>query len=426
MPRLTSLLERVMYKRPITPIIVKTPRIEEIRAEILQLLPLELKDVLKRLFPRVTVAAETALATLNVIPEFNMISFPASTLIIEELAQDRRIEKIYLDRMMTLHETVPGAGRYYDRVTKKVFTSTMWTKKIIGVDKANASGYTGRGISIAVIDTGGTPLHVMTPHLELYSTMRGLYSDRNGHGEHVASTVGGKFAIDPRLRVECEGMAPEARLISIKCLGYVIGFGKESDILEALSLAYRLEVDVVNMSLGTEEVPPSPEEDPYSEVITKLTGEGIMVVVSAGNSGSGSGSINVPGACEDAITVGAWDELEGRVADFSSRGPVWGMIKPDIIAPGIEIHSGITGLLDIQGDKKKQKFSYLSGTSMSAPHVSGLLACAKQMFNEAGVPLNTEVVKSIFEEYGEPKDNERGWGLANWRMFEQYISEHFK
>jgi len=424
MPRLTSLLERVLYKRPITPIIVKTPRIEDVRAEILQILPLELKDVLKRLFPRVTVAAETALATLNVIPEFNMISFPASTLIIEELAQDRRIEKIYLDRMMTLHQTVPGAGRYYDRMTKKVFTSTMWTKKIIGVDKANASGYTGRGVSVAIIDTGGTPLHVQTTHLELYSTMRGLYSDKNGHGEHVASIAGGKFAIDPILRVECEGMAPEARLISIKSLGYVIGTGKESDILEALNLAYRLRADVVNMSLGTEEVPPSPEEDPQCEVITKLTREGMMIVVSAGNSGPGSGSINDPGACEDAITVGAWDELEGGVASFSSRGPVWSLMKPDIVSPGVNVHSGIIGLLDVQGDKKKQEFSYLSGSSMSAPHVSGLLACAKQMFNEAGVPLNTEVAKSIFEEYGEAKDNERGWGLANWGMFEQYISEH--
>jgi len=423
MPRLTALLERAMYKRPVTPVIVKTTRIEDVRAEILQVLPLELKDVFKRLFPRITAAAETALATLKVLPDFNMISFPASTLIIEELAQDRRVEKVYLDRMMTPHETVPGAGRYYDRMTKKVFTSTLWTKRIIGVDKANASGYTGKGTSIAIIDTGGTPLHPQTTRLEIHTTMRGLYTDRNGHGEHVASIAGGKRAMDPILRVECEGMAPDARLISIKSLGYVIGSGKESDVLEALQIAYRLRADVVNMSLGTEEVPPTPDEDPHNEVITKLTEEGIMVVVSAGNSGHEAGTINSPGACEDAITVGAWDELEGVVASFSSRGPVWGLVKPDVIGPGVNVDSGIIGLLDVQGDKKKQQFSYLSGTSMSAPHVSGLLSCAKQMFNEAGVRLDTGVAKSIFEEYGERKDNERGWGLVNFDWFVDFLKK---
>jgi len=423
MPRLTALLERAMYKRPVTPVIVKTTRMEDVRAEVLQILPVELKDVFKSFFPRATAAAESALAALKVLPDFSMISFPASTLIIEELAQDRRVDKVYLDRMMTPHETVPGAGRYYDRMTKKVFTSTLWTKKIIGVDRANAHGYTGKGTSIVIIDTGGTPFHPQTVHLEIHSTMRGLYTDRNGHGEHVASTAAGKRAMDPILRVECEGMAPDARLISIKSLGYVIGSGKESDVLEALQIAYRLRADVVNMSLGTEEVPPTPDEDPHNEVITKLTEEGIMVVVSAGNSGHEAGTINSPGACEDAITVGAWDELEGVVASFSSRGPVWGLVKPDVIGPGVNVDSGIIGLLDVQGDKKKQQFSYLSGTSMSAPHVSGLLSCAKQMFNEAGVRLDTGVAKSIFEEYGERKDNERGWGLVNFDWFANFLKK---
>jgi subtilisin family serine protease len=419
------MLERMLYQRSIHPTIVKTQKLNDIWEEVAPLQPAMLKDFLKQLFPRVTGAAETALATPKIIRTFNMISFPASPLIIEELAQDRRVEKIFLDRMMYTTSKVPDAGVYEDPTTQKKFTTTYWTRRMLGLEEANVKGWTGKGIIASVIDTGAG-VHEQLPHIEHRSTMTGMYTDGSGHGTHVASILGGKPAEDRAFRVWVSGMALDARLISIKSLGYVIGYGKESDILEAMELSAKIGADIVNLSLGSTQVTEKPEDDPQVEAIKKLTEEyKILVCCAAGNSGPEPGTINSPGVAPDAITVGAWDEINGGVASFSSRGPTkWGDVKPDFVAPGVRVDSGCVNLLDLQGDKKPQRYSYLCGTSISTPHLSGLLACARQLFRTRGVILTSEMVKDIGEKLGEEKNNETGWGLLTWNMIEEYFNEY--
>lgn len=357
------------------------------------------------------------------IASFRMVSFAASQLIIEELAQNSLVNKIYLDRSFTANQTLPAAARYVDSLTGKAYTSTKWTRQLVGADRANQAGFTGKNVAVGIIDTGGTKLHRQTSHMQTYTAMPGLYTDGNGHGEHVASIACGKSARDPALNVDCEGMAPDSTLYSIKALGLILGLGRDSDVLKAFEIASSLKCDIVNLSLGSTNVPEVASDDPLESVITQLTNNGMMIIVSAGNGGPKPGTVTSPGSCKDAITVGAWDEFKGAIAAFSSRGPALGETKPDIIAPGINVDSALTGILDVQSDKRPQRFGYLSGTSMAAPHVTGLLACARQTFKERGLSLTTALAKEVFASSGVTKDNDQGWGLINWSLFENYLKK---
>lgn len=240
----------------------------------------------------------------------------------------------------------------------------------------------------------------------------------------------GRRWFDRSLNVEVEGMAPDCRQISIKSLGFVVGVGFESDIIEALQLALERKADVVNMSLGSEEVPPFPEEDPQIVAINKLINAGILVAVANGNSGPDPGTVGTPACAPSVLSVGAYDPLTGLIADFSSRGPVtWTdgttEIKPDVVAPGVNIYTGCLGLLDPVGDGITNRHASLSGTSMATPHVAGLLACAKQYYRSLGVELTTDLVKTICATYGAPtKSNDYGYGAINWDFFKRYAQEY--
>lgn len=415
MNRITSILQKNLYKKPLTPIMIKTTQTENLATELKDYLPTEIM----RILPRINM--ETVFASIRKIPKFNLIALPASLNIINELADDRRVEKLYYDREMLLNQNQAGI---YDTLTRLVFTTTSWTRKLIGLEKAKADGYTGQGTKIAILDTGGTKFHPQTRNLIKYTTIRGIYTDRNGHGQHVATIAGGTKAMDPILHVEVEGMAPAAQLISIKTLGFVIGIGRESNTLEGLNKTLELQPDIVNMSLGTNQLYKSDETDPLEEAITILSKSGILTVCAAGNAGPKPSTVTSPGDSPNTITVGAWDELQNAVAPFSSRGPgKQNTIKPDIVAPGVRIHSGITGILDVQSDFRKQHYGYLDGTSMACPHVSGLLSCAKQLFKEYGAILNNNIAMNIFETNGTPKNNNTGHGLIQWNWFETWAKK---
>ncbi|MFB7497632.1 S8 family serine peptidase [Streptomyces sp. NPDC056161] len=242
----------------------------------------------------------------------------------------------------------------------------------IGTSAAWDSGLTGKGVTVAVLDSGVDPDH---PDLKDRVTTSKSFvegedvADRNGHGTHVTSTVGGTGAASDGRE---KGVAPGAALAVGKVLDDQ-GSGSESQIIAGMEWAARdVRARIVSMSLGSTE--PSDGTDPMAQALDALSKEtGTLFVVAAGNTGTPS-SIGSPGAADAALTVGAVDSAD-QAAYFTSAGPRYGdnALKPDISAPGVDILAARSGLADGSG-----YYTSMSGTSMAVPHVTGVAALLAQ------------------------------------------------
>jgi subtilisin family serine protease len=242
----------------------------------------------------------------------------------------------------------------------------------IGAPAAWQAGYTGSGVTVAVLDTGVDAAHPdLAGRVAQQRDFTGAADagDTYGHGTHVASTVAGSGAASSgRYR----GVAPEATLVSGKVCESE--FCAESAMLAGLEwAAAEAGADVVNVSIGG---PDGPEIDPLEEAVNVLTARhGTLFVVAAGNEGA---SVSSPGSADSALTVGAVDRSD-RIATFSARGPRVGdeAIKPDVTAPGVDIVAARaegTGAGVPAGDA----YTSMSGTSMATPHVAGAAALLAQ------------------------------------------------
>ncbi|MFN2197141.1 MAG: S8 family serine peptidase, partial [Anaerolineales bacterium] len=241
---------------------------------------------------------------------------------------------------------------------------------------SNQVTVTGQGVRVAVVDTGIDYTHPdlggcfgpgckVVGGYDLYNLDNDPRDD-NGHGTHCAGIV----AADGSLK----GVAPGASLYAYKVLS-AAGTGSVSVIIAGIEQAADPDqdpttndsVDIISMSLG---VPGTPD-DPWSLAVDAAVQQGIIVAVSAGNSGPDYASMEAPGLARGSIAVGAVDKSD-MIAAFSSRGPVPGyeeLLKPDLLAPGVDI---VSTYLD-------GTYASSSGTSMAAPHVAGAAALIKQM-----------------------------------------------
>ncbi len=246
----------------------------------------------------------------------------------------------------------------------------------IGAPAAWSAGLTGKGVKVAVLDTGIDTTH---PDLrggkvvaEANFSEADSTTDHYGHGTHVASIVAGTGA---RSGGDRKGVAFEASLLNGKVLDD-FGFGSESGIIAGMEWAARQRARVVNMSLGGW---PTDGSDPMSQAVTRLTNQyRTLFVVAAGNSGPGDQTVETPGVATAALTVGAVD-AQDQLADFSSRGPRYGdyAMKPDITAPGVDIVAARAAGTAL-GEPVGQWYTSVSGTSMATPHVAGAAAIMAQ------------------------------------------------
>lgn len=224
----------------------------------------------------------------------------------------------------------------------------------------------GKGIKVAVLDTGCD-----INHPDLKDRIIGgwnftdddrsnpdIFTDYNGHGTHVAGTVA---ATENNAGVI--GVAPEAGLLIVKVLNKA-GSGKYEWIIKGIRYAIEQNADIISMSLG------GPADVPeLHQAIQAAVEKGILVVCAAGNEGDGDDSTNefaYPGCYNEVISVGAIN-LERDTSDFTNSHN-----QIDVVAPGEAILSTY-----LNG-----KYAKLSGTSMSAPHVSGALALIKTFTNQ--------------------------------------------
>ncbi|RSN01278.1 serine protease [Streptomyces sp. WAC 01325] len=239
----------------------------------------------------------------------------------------------------------------------------------IGAPAMWETGTTGKGVDIAVLDTG-----VDAEHPDLTDRIAAAHSfvpgkatatDGNGHGTHVASTVAGTGAASDGKE---KGVAPDARLH----IGKVMdddGTGAMSWIVEGMEWAARDQhARVVNMSLSTQVA--TDGTDPLSVAVDSLSAEtGALFTAASGNGGPLS-AVGAPGSATEALTVGAVDK-EDSLAEFSTGGPRIGdaAIKPELTAPGVDVLAARARTVGGEG-----YYMTASGTSMATPHVTGAAA----------------------------------------------------
>ncbi|UUU38938.1 S8 family peptidase [Streptomyces sp. NBC_00162] len=278
-----------------------------------------------------------------------------------------------------MRATASGIGKVWlDGVRRASLDRSV---KQIGADQAWEAGYDGKGVKIAVLDTG-----VDKTHDDLRTQVVGEKNfsaspdtaDRVGHGTHVASIAAGTGA---KSGGRYKGVAPGATVISGKVLNDN-GYGDDSGIIAGMEWAASEGADVINLSLGS---PDSPGVDPMEATVDRLSAEkGILFAIAAGNAGEGGDStVGSPGSADAALTVGAVDK-DDKLAPFSSIGPRTGdgTVKPDVTAPGVAIAAAAAAgsAIDIRPGTPHPAPGYLQidGTSMATPHVAGAAAILKQ------------------------------------------------
>jgi serine protease AprX len=312
----------------------------------------------------------------------------------------------------------------------------LWDRNLatpsVGVPEVlSVYGATGAGVGVAVIDSGAYYHDDLWDQIsewaEFYEDRKGYPAirtnsfsyDTYGHGTHVAGILAGSGKVLPQFR----GIAPGARLVVLKVLGSD-GTAPLSRVLRALDWlrlhAAEHNVRVLNLSLG-HPVYESYASDPLCVAVNALVSSGITVVASAGNYGrlpDGTpvyGSIVSPGHSPYVITVGAMNPMgtpergDDIMATFSSKGPTLfdGLVKPDVVAPGVYTMSLLAPATYFDSNfpelrvnsqtygvpRGKDDYYILSGTSMSAPVVSGIVA----LMLEKNPALTPNLVKAILQ-----------------------------
>jgi serine protease AprX len=243
----------------------------------------------------------------------------------------------------------------------------------------------GAGITVAVVDTGIASVGDLTGRVSHISVVPGAPGDGFGHGTFIAGLIAGSGASSAG---RYAGIAPAAKLLDVR-VASATGDTSLSSVLAGLqAVSDRHDVDpsvrVLNLSLS-EDSPVPPSLDPLSQALETLWGDGITVVVAAGNDGPSSGSVTAPGNDPVVLTVGADDEgatasrWDDSVPAFSSRGVAFGsQSKPDLVAPGVSLVSlrDPASVVDNGNPTARVGDSYFkgTGTSMAAAVTSGAVA----------------------------------------------------
>jgi serine protease AprX len=291
--------------------------------------------------------------------------------------------------------------------TQTPMASVAWT---VGADAVWAKGITGKGVGVALIDTGVAPVSGLTsgnvvngPDLSFESQDAKLrYVDGYGHGTHLAGIIAGQNSI---AQDGFSGIAPGVRLTSVKT-GVSNGATDVSQAIAAIDWVVEHRNDdpknpirVINLAYGTDGTQDY-RVDPLAFAVENAWRKGIVVVVAAGNDGVGARLSN-PAYDPYVITVGAADTMntvgvaDDRVASFSSRGTA---ARPvDIVAPGRSITSlrAPSSLIDLDHPTARTGTRFLrgSGTSQASAVVSGAVALMLQ----ARPSLTPDHVKNLLK-----------------------------
>jgi subtilisin family serine protease len=296
---------------------------------------------------------------------------------------------------------------------------------LVGMDEVRGEGWTGAGITVALIDTGIDSSHPdlagrvvdeacfcgtgCCPGGGIQELGAGSALDDHGHGTHVAGIVASQGGSSPL------GGAPGVELVAVKVLDDNLGFCCMSDVVDALAwiATSHPEVDVVNLSLGASALYPG-DCDALNTVlglqVDALRAAGTLVVAASGNDGSAAG-MRAPACIASAISVGAvWDADVGAQSQYCS--------EPTTAADQIACYSNASGTTDLLAPGGVIASAWpggashmQSGTSEAAPIVTACVAALRQ----AAPSASPDALEAVLEQTGAPRFDARN-GLTYPRV----------
>ncbi len=325
-------------------------------------------------------------------------------------------------KLNSIYSVARSENVVYISSTPKVCTMVNVAKKIIGIDDT----ITSAKFAVAIIDTGLYP-HVdflldrnnRISFIDQIASKNNIYDD-NGHGTMVASLLTGSGIVSGK---KYSGVDKNNDIVIIKALDQN-GETNALNILRAMQWIYdnasEYNIKVVCMSFGSNVLE---RNDPMIAGVDALWDKGIVVVTACGNSGPTPETIKSPSASKKVISVGAMDDMrvgdnynEDRfsVADFSSRGPILGYYKPDLIVSGVEVMAasnfGITGKF----------YDRFSGTSVATPIVAGVVCRLLKKY-----PMHTpDQIKNILINNCRPITGDRNSEGYGWLDLHTLLQTH--
>lgn len=374
----------------------------------------------------------------------NLIWVRGDSDLVQTLALRADVAHLYANPQVRLEEPVPAEAP----LAPNQPTGIEWNIQKVGAPAVWAHGYTGQGVVIGGQDTGYDWTHpalkakyrgwngtsadhnynwfdVITSTLSTCGANSPVPCDDGYHGTHTMGIMVGDDGLGNQI-----GMAPGARWIGCRNMNKGVGtpasytacfqwFIAPTD-LSGQNERPDLAPDVINNSWSC---PTSEGCDANSlkTIVENVRAAGIVTVQSAGNSGASCGTVDEPAGIYDAsFTVGATDSGD-FIAGLSSRGPsvINGvkLLKPDISAPGVSVRSSLPANI------YNPPYGLATGTSMSAPHVAGLVALLisaqpalagqvdqiEQIIKQSAVPLTTDQTCNGIPGTQVP-NNTFGWG----------------
>lgn len=334
------------------------------------------------------------------------------------------VDRITLNNKINLIEPIEEKNRsiIYSPDSKNI----EWGVKSIHADKVwEEFGIEGEGVTVGIIDTGvNYNLPAIKSAYKGYDEATGnidksFYKDfidgldapvadsKNSHGTHVAGIICGREGEN----LNQIGVAPKVKFISARALD-----DKGGDIANLMAAAeWMLEQapDIINNSWGG-----TSDDDIWFKDIAKAWKDaGIIAVFASGNRNPGEekpgyGSIANPANLLDVLSVGAVD-IDRKIGDFSKKGPsafdeTKSIIKPELVAPGVQVRS-----IDAMGN-----YVSWNGTSMAAPHVTGVLALMKSLKPDIGVEEAVDILKNTAlplkdKEFDKTPNMAYGYGMVD-------------
>ncbi|MED4080322.1 S8 family serine peptidase [Halalkalibacterium halodurans] len=316
--------------------------------------------------------------TMKTLP-IKTMTVPVSE--VERLKEDPNVVSVSLDQPLQLMSDTRELGEH------------DWNNDMVKAFDAWDDGYTGKGVKVAVFDTGFDG-HQDITYAGGHSVFEGepYTHDHHGHGTHVAGIIGAR---EGTLH---QGIAPDVQLYGVKVFSQEKG-GNTSDLIAGIDWAIQEGMDIINMSLGyTNEVPA------VHTAIKQAVAQEILVVAASGNGGKADGSgetIEYPAKYDEVIAVASVDK-EMKRTNTSATG-----VENELAAPGHLIGGLAPG----------NKYVFMSGTSQATPHVTSLAAILMGKHPE----LSSQQIRALLVEQSldlgsEGHDRLYGYGLA------QYVS----